>query len=206
MMRRIPVALVLLGLLGAVPAFAQQGGGLIVQNPLDELLVALTATLTNAGEPFTEEQTRAIALVMDEQRRAAEDLFGQALDFSAGPPQGAELDRALAGIAWMTEAFLENLDAVLTPKQGEAWMHARLNGTVPQSNFLSLVEAQEQGRGLVTQNPLDEILAALTATLSDAGLHRRAIASYRPRHGRTEARHRGLVQTGSQLQCRPPPG
>ena len=133
MTRRIPAVLVVLGLLGAVPTFAQQEGGLIVQNPLDELLVALTATLTDAGEPFTEEQTRAIALVMDEQRRAAEDLFGQALDFSAGPPQGAELDRALAGIAWMTEAFLANVDEVLTPEQSEAWTRARMGDTVPQS-------------------------------------------------------------------------
>ena len=109
----------------------------MVQNPLDEILVALAGTLADSDLPFTEEQVEAIALVMDDQRRATEDLFGQVLDFSGGPPQGARLDRALAGIAWMTEVFLASVDDVLTPEQGEAWMRARLDGTVPESARLS---------------------------------------------------------------------
>ena len=81
-----------LSLLIAGSAFAQQGG-LVVQNPLDEIRVALAGTLADSGVPFTDEQVQAIALVMDEQRRASEELFGQVLDFSGGPPQGAQLDR-----------------------------------------------------------------------------------------------------------------
>ena len=127
------VTAALLSVLITGSAFAQEQGGLLVQNPLDEIRDALSGALEDSDVPFTEEQVQAIALVMDEQRRVTEELFGQVLDFSSGPPQGAQLDRALAGIAWMREAFLENLDAVLTPEQGEAWMRARLNGTVPQS-------------------------------------------------------------------------
>ena len=138
------VAVAVLSVLLTGSAFAQQEGGLVVQNPLDEILVALTGTLADSGVPFTEEQVRAITLVMDDQRRATEELFGQALNFSAGPPQGARLDRALAGIAWMTEAFLASVDAVLTPEQGEAWRRARLDGTVPESARLS-VEVSPQG-------------------------------------------------------------
>ena len=90
----------------AGPVFAQDGEGLLVQNPLDEIRESLADTLEAAEVPFSDEQVEAIALVMDEQRRATEDLFGQVFNFSGGPPQGAQLDRALAGIAWMTEAFL----------------------------------------------------------------------------------------------------
>ena len=132
------VAVAVLSVLLTGSAFAQQEGGLVVQNPLDEILVALTGTLTDSDVPFTEEQVRAITLVMDDQRRATEELFGQILNFSAGPPQGRRLDRALAGIAWMTEAFLASVAAVLTPEQGEAWRRARLDGTVPESARLSV--------------------------------------------------------------------
>ena len=142
MLRVVAVAVLSVLLTGS--AFAQQEGGLVVQNPLDEILVALAGTLTDSDVPFTEEQVRAITLVMDDQRRATEELFGQILNFSAGPPQGARLDRALAGIAWMTEAFLASVAAVLTPEQGEAWRRARLDGTVPESARLS-VEVSPQG-------------------------------------------------------------
>ena len=127
------VTAALLSVLITSSAFAQEQEGFLVQNPLDEIRDALSGALEDSGLPFTEEQVQAIALVMDEQRRVTEELFGRVLDFSGGPPQGAQLDQALAGIAWMREAFLENLDAVLTPEQGEAWMRARLDGTVPQS-------------------------------------------------------------------------
>jgi len=93
--RRV-VAIVLLSLFASGAAFAgqdEQGSGMVVQNPLDEIRDALASTLEQSGMPFTEAQVQAIALVMDEQRRASEELFGQVLDFSAGPPQGAQLDQ-----------------------------------------------------------------------------------------------------------------
>jgi len=131
-LRRRVVIFAILSVLMSGSAFAQEQGGLVVQNPLDQIRAALARTLADADMPFTEAQVQAIALVMDEQRRATEELFGEVLDFSAGPPQGAQLDQALAGIAWMTEAFLENVDGVLTPEQSEAWWRARVDGAVPE--------------------------------------------------------------------------
>ena len=128
-------------------AFAQEQSGLMVQNPLDEIRDALAGTLEDADMPFTEDQVQAIVLVMDEQRRATEELFGEVLDFSAGPPQGDQLDEALAGIAWMSEAFLENVDEVLTPEQSETWMSARTAGDVPESARLDGAGDAEGGQG-----------------------------------------------------------
>ena len=145
------IATVLLSLLVTGSALAGQNDqeiGMVVQNPLDEIRDALSSTLEESGVPFSEAQVQAIALVMDVQRRASEELFGQVLDFSGGPPQGAQLDQALAGIAWMSEAFLSNLDDVLTPEQGEAWMRARVAGTVPENARLHEEgEGDESGRG-----------------------------------------------------------
>ena len=142
-MRRV-VTVAVLAVLTAGSAFAQEQGGLLVQNPLDEIRDALAGTLEDAGMPFTEEQVQAIALVMDEQRRSTEELFGEVLDFSGGPPQGDQLDQALAGIAWMSEAFLEDVDDVLTPEQSEAWLRARMAGDVPEHARLD-GEADAQG-------------------------------------------------------------
>ena len=125
-------ALALSFALCASTVLAQDGQGLLVQNPLDEIRDALAATLDEAEVPFTPDQVEEIALVMDEQRRATEELFGQVFNFSGGPPQGAALDRALAGIAWMTESFLTSLDTVLTESQNDVWMQARLEGAVPE--------------------------------------------------------------------------
>ena len=124
-------AAVLLTAVLAAPALAQDASGLVVENPLNEIRRSLAGALDEAGVPFTTQQVEQIALVMDEQRRATEELFGRVLDFSGGPPQGAQLDQALAGIAWMSEAFLTNVDSVLTPEQTEAWTQARIEGNVP---------------------------------------------------------------------------
>ena len=137
-------AVAVLSMLTAGSAYAQEQGGLLVQNPLDEIRAALAGTLADSGVPFTDEQVQAIALVMDEQRRVTEELFGEVFDFSGGPPQGDQLDQALAGIAWMSEAFLANVDEVLTPAQSEAWMRARMDGAVPESARLD-AEGDAQG-------------------------------------------------------------
>ena len=146
-MRKV-IAVALLSLLAAGSAIAGQDGGMVVQNPLDEIRDALASTLEDSGVPFTAAQVQTIALVMDEQRRASEELFGQVLDFSGGPPQGAQLDQALAGIAWMSEAFLANLEDVLSGPQNEAWMRARVAGAVPENARLNgEAGATETGRG-----------------------------------------------------------
>ena len=96
-------------------------GGLATRNPLDEIKDELVRVLAEAGVPFTPEQERATALVLEESRRASEQLFGEVMNFSGGPPQGEQLDRARAGIAWMNEEFGRRVRQYLAPAQLAAW-------------------------------------------------------------------------------------
>ena len=66
-------------------------------NPLDDMKAVVEQVLDAAGVPFTDQQNSELALVMEEQRRASERLFGDIMDFSGGPVRGADRDRALAG-------------------------------------------------------------------------------------------------------------
>ncbi len=91
------------------------------QNPLDELRDQVAQVLADAGVPFSQEQQGQLALFIEEQRQASEDLFGVIMDFSAGPPQGEQRDRALAGIQWMHDAFRRRLPDFLTTEQRTAW-------------------------------------------------------------------------------------
>jgi hypothetical protein len=104
-----------------VALIAAAAAQVVTSNPLDEIKATLESVLEQAGMPFTDEQTRELALVMEEQRQASERLFGDIMDFSNGPVRGADRDRALAGIQWMTEAFEAKLADVLTPEQNAAW-------------------------------------------------------------------------------------
>ena len=91
------------------------------RNPLDELTDQLTEVLANANVSFTAEQAQELALFIEEQRQASEDLFGVIMDFSAGPPPGEQRDRALAGIQWMHDEFRKKLPDFLTAEQKAAW-------------------------------------------------------------------------------------
>jgi hypothetical protein len=90
-------------------------------NPLAELNDELTATLADAGVPFSEDQVKAVALMMEERRRASEELFGNLMDFRGGPTQGQEADRLKSAIDWMRSEFLNNLTEYLTEPQAAAW-------------------------------------------------------------------------------------
>jgi hypothetical protein len=94
-------------------------------NPLDEAKARVEGVLSQAGVPFTEDQDRQLALVMEESRRASEQLFGEVMDFRQGPVRGAQRDRALAGIQFMNEAFETKLNDVLTPEQAAVWERFR---------------------------------------------------------------------------------
>jgi hypothetical protein len=107
--------------IGLLALLAPAAAQVVTSNPLDEIKAKLETVLEQAGVPFTDEQTRELALVMEEQRQASERLFGDIMDFSNGPVRGADRDRALAGIQWMTEAFEAKLTDVLTPDQNQAW-------------------------------------------------------------------------------------
>jgi hypothetical protein len=91
------------------------------RNPLDELKDQVAMVLANAGVPFTSEQDRQLALLIEEERQASEDLFGVIMDFSEGPPQAEQRDRALAGIQWMHDQFKKKLPDFLTAQQKAAW-------------------------------------------------------------------------------------
>ena len=96
-------------------------GQLTVRNPVDELKDQLTQALEEARIPLTPDQERQLALLIEEERQAAENLFGETWDFSQGPPQGEQQDQALAGIRWMYDAMKNKLPVYLTEAQRAAW-------------------------------------------------------------------------------------
>ena len=90
-------------------------------NPLAALNDQVKQVLAAAEVPFSPEQERDIALMMEERRRASEELFGSLMDFRGGPTQGQEDDRLRSAIEWMRNEFLLNLVNFLTEPQAVAW-------------------------------------------------------------------------------------
>jgi hypothetical protein len=99
------------------PAATAEGAA----NPLATLNDEVKQVLATAQVPFTDEQERDIALMMEERRRATEDLFGDLFDFSGGPTEGADEDRLRSAIDWMRAEFLKSLTGYLTEAQRLAW-------------------------------------------------------------------------------------
>ena len=116
MVKRVLFALLLLP-----TALFAQDGPLAGDNPLAELKEEVTRVLSAAKLPFTEDQERAIALMMEDRRKASEELFGSLTDFSAGPTQGQDEDRLRSAIGWMRNEFLAQLQNFLTPEQNTIW-------------------------------------------------------------------------------------
>ena len=96
-------------------------GQLTSRNPVDELMEQVTQVLADARTPFTPEQDRQLALLVEEERQASENLFGITWDFSKGPPQGEKRDQALAGILRMYEELKKKLPAYMTAAQRAVW-------------------------------------------------------------------------------------
>ena len=96
-------------------------GQLTARNPVDELKDHLTRALEEAQVPLTSDQERQLALLIEEERQAAENLFGETWDFSQGPPQGEQQDQALAGIRWMYDEMKNRLPVYLNEVQRAAW-------------------------------------------------------------------------------------
>src|SRR3970282_2180536 len=99
-MRCLLKILVLSLLLVPAPLLGQ-GTPLAGDNPLAELKAEVTRVLAEANVPFTDEQDRAIALMMEERRQASEGLFGNLMDFRAGPTQRQDEDRLRSAIDWL---------------------------------------------------------------------------------------------------------
>jgi hypothetical protein len=125
---------ILVGLLWAWPAAGQPAPGQperrgsvasaeadSAANPLSALNDEVGRVLADAGVPISPDQERAIALMMEERRRASEELFGDLMDFRSGPTQGQEQDRLRSAIDWMRGEFLRNLADYLTEPQKVAW-------------------------------------------------------------------------------------
>src|SRR5262245_2013370 len=102
-------------------ADAPQGLISAAANPLAELKEEVKRVLMDANVPFTEDQERAVVLMMEDRRQASEDLFGDLMNFRAGPTQGQDADRLRSAIAWMREEFLKRLQDYLRPEQVSAW-------------------------------------------------------------------------------------
>src|SRR5437016_1563632 len=91
------------------------------RNPVDELKEKAGQALGAANVPFTAEQEKQLAIAIEDEHLAAENLFGTVWDFSNGPPQGEDRDRMLAGIQWMSDDFAKKLPSYMTDPQRAAW-------------------------------------------------------------------------------------
>ncbi len=100
----------------------------VAQNPLAELKDHVTRVLAEAHFPFTPEQEAAITLMMEDRRRASEELFGNLMDFRSGPTQGQEADRLKSAIEWLRNEFLTRLQQYLTPEQAAEWARSENPG------------------------------------------------------------------------------
>src|SRR5215467_4664129 len=96
-------------------------GQLTEKNPVDELKDQVTQALAVADVPLTAEQEKQLALLIEEERQASENLFGVTWDFTKGPPQGDQRDQALAGIRWMYDELKGKIPVYLTEPQRAAW-------------------------------------------------------------------------------------
>ena len=85
MKKPIFVALLTIGV--SLSVFGQERA-LTVENPMAALKDEVQQVLVQAQLPFSPDQEKAIVLMMEDRRKASEDLFGSLMDFSSGPKQG----------------------------------------------------------------------------------------------------------------------
>ncbi len=131
----------LLLLLSAAPLTAQEPTS-DADNPVTALKTEVERVLIDAALPFTPEQDRAIVLMLEERRRASEDLFGDLMNFRSGPTTGQEADRLRSALEWMREEFFRRLTDYLTPDQFDAWSRFNAASTGPEVARKPLAETQ----------------------------------------------------------------
>ena len=120
-------------------------GQLTTQSPVDEFKEQVTQVLSNTNVPFTPEQNNELALLIEEERQASENLFGVIWDFSKGPPEGEQRDQALAGIQWMLDEFKKKLPSYMTAEQRASWEKYE-SGLTPPSVSTSTSRATQTSR------------------------------------------------------------
>src|SRR5438067_6189061 len=104
------------------------------RNAVDVLKERATQALGAANVPFTPDQEKQLAIAIEDEHQAAENLFGTVWDFTNGPPQGEDQDRMLAGIRWMSDDFAKRLPSYMTDPQRAAWEKYQV-GASPETNI-----------------------------------------------------------------------
>jgi hypothetical protein len=135
------MAIVLTCFVASGAGLAAQEASLAVENPLAVLHDELKAVLAGADLPFSDEQDRAITLMMEERQRASEDLFGDLMDFRAGPTRGQESDRLRSAIAWMRGEFLSQVENYLSEPQLAVWRRFEESGGLDDGTSAGGTEA-----------------------------------------------------------------
>ena len=85
-------------------------------------------------------------LMMEDRRKASEGLFGDLMNFQAGPTQGQEADRLRSAIQWMETEFLRRLQDYLTADQFAAWSRARESAIAAASGPREQTLARQQNQ------------------------------------------------------------
>ncbi len=124
-----------------IPLAAQEKP-LAATNPLAQLKDEVQRVLAGANLPFNDEQEKAIILMMEDRRKASEDLFGDLMDFTAGPTRGEDSDRLRSAIEWMRGDFLTRLQDYLGPEQLSVWRH-----------YLEAAETRTEAPGIEKTEP-----------------------------------------------------
>src|SRR5262245_58645841 len=170
----------LICVLVAMSAFGQ----LTERNPVDELKDQATQVLADAKVPFTADQEKQLALLIEEERQAAENLFGITWDFSKGPPQGEQRDQALAGIQWMYTELKKKIPGYMTAAQRAAWEKYDA-GQAPASSY-----AVGSGEGSTPKGRIQQIRVTNNAFNVETG---QAFGARGPTQGgaKTEVIERG---------------
>jgi len=170
------------------PAFGQ----LTDRNPVDELKDEVAQALTDARVPFTQEQEKQLALLVEEERQAAENLFGVTWDFSNGPPQGDQRDQALAGIKWMYDELRKRIPSYMTDEQRIAWEKYEVSHAAAAASVEASEKPAERSEKRATEGRIQQIRVTNNAFNVETG---KANGSQGPQSGgaKTEVIERGGV-------------
>src|SRR5262249_32509320 len=170
------------------PAFGQ----LTERNPVDELKDEVAEALTDAKVPFTQEQEKQLALLVEEERQAAENLFGVTWDFSNGPPQGDQRDQALAGIKWMYDELKKRIPSYMTDEQRVAWEKYEVSHAAAAASVEPSEKPAERSEKRATEGRIQQIRVTNNAFNVETG---KANGAQGPQSGgaKTEVIERGGV-------------